>query len=384
MFTSTFPPYRGGMGNVAFNEAKALGNLGHHVTVLTPEYDNLNLGGWSDSSLPFGIRRLKPLIQVGNGAFCSDLFSNIEDSDILYLHYPFFGVAEVLLLDSLFREALPRRKQKFIIRYDMDVVGTRRKRLLFLLHTKLVMPAILKSADKVIFSSNDYASTSNAAWLLRDLPHKCTEIPYGVDPAIFFPEQDAVKHNRRVLFVGGLDNAHYFKGLDNLMQAIAPLILADRNTTLHIVGNGNLVPHYERLCRQLKIEENVRFVLLCDDNQLRKEYSAAIVTVLPSTDQSESFGLVLLESMACGTAIIASDLPGVRTLVQHGKNGYLVERHSGSPGVSCRKNIESLRSCVSMILSNPSNAISMGKYAREFVTTKYNWNVVAGQLEQCF
>ena len=51
------------------------------------------------------------------------------------------------------------------------------------------------------------------------------------------------------------------------------------------------------------------------DEELKNEYQRSILTVLPSTDKAEAFGLVLTESMACGTPVIASDLPGVRTIV---------------------------------------------------------------------
>jgi glycosyltransferase involved in cell wall biosynthesis len=384
VFTSTFPPYRGGMGNVAFYEAEALALLGHDVTVFTPLYKTIKTDRTSSATLPFAIQWLEPIIQSGNAAFCAGVTASLGNVDIAYLHYPFFGCAEVLWLNKLFPPSGQSRRQKLIIRYDMDVAGHGLKRTLFGFHTQFVMPSVLRSADKVIFSSLDYAEHSNASWLLQEATRKCVEIPYGVAGRIFYPDKGITKLPKNILFVGGLDRAHYFKGLERLLQAVSLLVREDKDVSLRVVGSGDMMPDYRNLCEQLNVSENVHFVGSCDNDQLRREYTAAGVTVLPSISRAESFGLVLLESMACGTPIIAEDIPGVRTLVQNGRNGYLVRRVPDHEAGSNQQRIEALRSCIASVLSDATKAAQMGKYAQEFVTEKYNWNVVARQLEQCF
>jgi len=432
VFTSTFPPYKGGMGNVAFYEAEALAERGHDVTVFTPLYRTLgqddrlsihssgvmNTGktdgetpsltlnphterarlllalsqsGSQESdcvstpALPFAIQWLQPIIQSGNAAFCSAVTAGLDNMDVIYLHYPFFGCAEVLWLNKLFPASNQTARQKLVIRYDMDVVGHGLKRMLFGLHTLFIMPSILRAADKVIFSSLDYAKHSNAFWLLHESPRKCREIPYGVAGKVFYPDRSVTKRARKILFVGGLDRAHYFKGLDDLLQAISMVMREEKDVSLHIVGSGDMMPHYRNLCGQLKISESVHFIGSCDNDQLRREYSESSVTVLPSISRSESFGLVLLESMACGTPVVANDIPGVRTLIEDGRNGYLARQVSGThEAVSSQKSVEGLRSCIASILKGPVKAAQMGAYAREIAMSKYGWQPIARQLDKCF
>src|SRR4030095_5579449 len=68
-----------------------------------------------------------------------------------------------------------------------------------------------------------------------------------------------------------------------------------------------------------------RFFVDVPDDALPAYYRSADVVALPSVDRTEAFGLVLLEALACGTPVVASRLPGVRTLVEDGRTGYLVE-----------------------------------------------------------
>jgi glycosyltransferase involved in cell wall biosynthesis len=88
---------------------------------------------------------------------------------------------------------------------------------------------------------------------------------------------------------------------------------------------------------------------------------------LPSTDRTEAFGLVLIEAMACGTPVVASRLPGVRTLVEEGRNGYLVE--PGNPIDLADK----LLRCVHA-------TYELGTQARDFVAERYGTETVGAQL----
>ena len=378
--TCTFPPYRGGIGNIAFYEAEALAGQGHDVTVLTPRYGNGSGQAETAASRPFAIRYLRPLFATGNAAICPGLPRALRGADAILLHYPFFGGAELVLASRLLSRRR-RERQTLVLQYHMDVVGHGLKRRLFAAHTRWLMPAILKSADKVAFSSFDYASHSNASWFIARYPDKCVEVPYGVDPNRFYREATIAKQPKSLLFVGGLDAAHYFKGLENLLRALAPLVAQDGQIVLTVVGKGGLLGRYQALCRELDLTQNVRFLTDCDDHALRRQYTAASATVLPSVDKSEAFGLVLLESMACGTAIVATDLPGVRTLVQDGANGCLVRSPAATPASGAAPYaLEDLRHALSRILTDPADAVRMGEQGLRLARDKYTWQRVAHQL----
>ena len=90
----TFPPYRGGIGNVAYDNSRTLIGGGKDVTVFTPFYNFKSNN--SNNDIP--VKRLFPIIKYGNAAFLPQLFWRLKKFDIIHLHYPFFGSAEIVLL----------------------------------------------------------------------------------------------------------------------------------------------------------------------------------------------------------------------------------------------------------------------------------------------
>jgi glycosyltransferase involved in cell wall biosynthesis len=169
-------------------------------------------------------------------------------------------------------------------------------------------------------SSLDYARNSQ----LAKYPNlkKIEELSFGVS-ADFKPA--ACKKSEagllRILFVGGLDKAHYFKGLSVLIEALG---LCRNRVVADVIGSGDLLPTYKELAANRGIGDRLRFHGSLPREQLIAAYQSADVTVLPSVDCSEAFGLVLLESMACRTPVIASNLPGVRTVARDREAGLLV------------------------------------------------------------
>ena len=107
------------------------------------------------------------------------------------------------------------------------------------------------------------------------------------------------------------------------------------------------------------------------DHALPAFYRAADVVALPSVDRTEAFGLVLLEALACGTPVVASRLPGVRTLVDEGRTGYLVE-----PG--------DVAELAAKLARGMRESAALGANARAFVCTRYGWAAIAQQLLELY
>jgi glycosyltransferase involved in cell wall biosynthesis len=150
---------------------------------------------------------------------------------------------------------------------------------------------------------------------------KFQELPFAVDTAQFCPiERQSAPKN--IIFVGALDRAHAFKGLPVLMGAFKDFL--GQGMRLRIVGDGDMKARYQGLAKHLGIQRETLFLGRLSLPGLVKEYQNAGITVLPSVDNNEAFGIVLIESLACGTPVIASDLPGVRCVFRPGINGYLV------------------------------------------------------------
>lgn len=168
--TPVFPPYRGGMGNVAFHQARALAEQGVEVTVLVPRRAARPLR-------PLGVEvvELSAVVSTGNAACLPEVIARTAGYDLIHLHYPFFGTAELLAARRFFSPP------PIILQYQMDVIGRGWRAAAFRWHRRMLLPMILRAADGIIVTSLDYASSSFLAPRLPRLHQRTSIIPAGVD-----------------------------------------------------------------------------------------------------------------------------------------------------------------------------------------------------------
>jgi D-inositol-3-phosphate glycosyltransferase len=161
------------------------------------------------------------------------------------------------------------------------------------------------------------------------LPDKIGVVPCGVNMDLFRPaDRTAARQELRLtdekilLFVGRIDP---LKGIDRLLKAL-PLLPSREGLKLVIIGGDeNSRPEINKLKKlagELKIRDSVRFEGLIKHERLPHYYSAADVCIVPS--YYESFGLVALESLACGTPVVATDVGDMKNIIRSGETGYLV------------------------------------------------------------
>jgi glycosyltransferase involved in cell wall biosynthesis len=356
IITAVFPPYRGGIGTVAQQHAGLLSERAQDVTVFTPDYGQEK----SDDDRVYKLERVKPVIKYGNAAWIPSLTSKLKDFDTVILEYPFFGGMRAVY------DAKKKYGFKLVTYYHMDVVGGGLKGLLFKYATKFFLPKIAKASDVVLASSSDYATHSNLGKYWDSDNPKFKVLPIGVDTERFHPP-DTQPNENMVLFVGALDNAHYFKGVGYLIKAFSHV---EDRAKLVITGKGELIEHYKQLASEHRVRDRVTFAGGVSDEELVKLYQRASVTVLPSIDQSEAFGIVLVESMACGTPVIASNLPGVWSVFENGVSGFSIEP----------KDYKQLSEKITFVLNNSHERREMGKDARDRIQEKYSLEMVGVNL----
>lgn len=201
-------------------------------------------------------------------------------------------------------------------------------------------------------------------------------IPCGVDLKLFMQQnrwrargQLGLKPYRPVLlFAGRLDP---FKGPDLLLRAAA---MMEEDAQIVIVGgkltNDRELQQLQKLARDLKISHRVRFLGARPQEEMPMIYSAADVTVIPS--YHESFGLAAVESLACGTPVVATRAGGLTTVVRHGETGFLVPR---CPGFFAERLDELLR--------NADLRTQMQAAARDSIL-QFSWKKVASQVHNMY
>lgn len=319
--TPVYLPYHSGMTSVVVSQCAELRRRGHEVDVISAIGD-----GGGDSN----VRHVRPLLKFGNGAWVPHMFKYLKGYDVVHLHYPFFaGLEAVLLAKSL------GYIKKLVVYYHFDhrVAGVFAP--IARVYERVLLPAVLRAADTVMVSTMDYARSSRLKKYVseKDFENKVVEVPIGIDVDRFRTggsrtarteslrrELGVAKEEKVVLFVGGMDRAHYFKGVEVLLRAFARL---SQNVRLVLVGEGELRKGYEVHAQELGIQDRVHFAGRVSDAELPSYYAAADVSVLPSINGAEAFGVVLLEAQAMGTPVIATDLPGVRGVV--GDSGLVVK-----------------------------------------------------------
>lgn len=186
-------------------------------------------------------------------------------------------------------------------------------------------------------------------------------VPNGIDPKRFTPAGPA-RAGGYLLFVGRLVR---YKGVDVLLSALA---LLRPNVPLYIAGDGPLRGHLQAKARQLGVD--ARFLGHVPDDDLPALYRGALLTVLPSVTCQEAFGIALLESMACGTPVVASRLPGVTELAAL---GGLV-----SPPGDAKALANRLRTALW------DDRLPRGSRLAKAIHDVYSWDAVAARLDEVY
>ena len=283
--TATFPPHFTGTGMVCYHNALGLAKLDHEVAVFTARHPSERYSYPAEIS----VHRLPVMFRMGNAPFLPELL-RLGGFDVVHLHYPFYFGAETVFLKSL------TNGLKYVVTYHQDVLFAGPLRYLERFHHRLLGKRILSRAEKVLATSVDYARTSRIGQLMGEHPESVAELPNGVDALRFHPEVSSGdlraryglrKDDRLVLFVGALDQAHYFKGMLVLLRALSHA--QDGAVRLLIVGDGNLRRTYQEQAAELGLSERVVFCGYVRDEELPAHYALCDLLVLPSTTMGEAF-----------------------------------------------------------------------------------------------
>ncbi len=364
---SFYPPWVGGAERYVSSIAHELARRGHDVTVYCSDRP---LKAGEDVNDGVRIRRMRtPLMLYGTpiAIFPPSFIS--EDYDVVHANFPSPYFAAISALVS----AIKGTPAVLTWHNDLPPV-TSGAGMLVNLHDAIA-PAYLKFFEKIVATTAAYARTSI---LLRRFLGRVVVIPNGVDSRKFNPrvKGDAVREThglqgrKVVLFVGAMTTWHAYKGFDVLIRAFAMARRKEDSVRLLVVGSGNMLGAYRKSAMELGVVDSVVFAGFVAEELLPEYYAASDLLVLPSLDSSEGFGLVLLEAMAAGRAVIGTRVGGVTDVVREGENGLLAE-----PG-----DAERLSEKILELARSDKERARMGEVGRRFAEA-YDWSRIAERVE---
>ena len=162
-------------------------------------------------------------------------------------------------------------------------------------------------------------SDSSRAELIRKGFGNVEIAPEGADLGLYRPPADAAKRGNIILYVGRIKK---YKGLDVILEAVAGLKADFPDLELKIAGSGDDVPRLKEKAKSLGMEAWTHFLGFVSEDRKVELYGEARVAV--NSSLKEGWGLTSIEANACGTPVVATDVPGLCDSVRDGETGWLV------------------------------------------------------------
>jgi len=357
-----FYPHAGGVESHVRSLAGEFVRLGHDVTVVTSRHDRrLPVEERFEGYRVLRAKTWSVLYNTPIAPATRRLVASVP-GDVFHLHFP-PPLTSYFAVRGLQGRVVPRCLTYHCDLYLEGVIGS----VLTRLYSAVFLPPTLDRVDRVIAHTRSYASTSRA------IRNRLLEvIPSAVDTRRFRPDLDGSVirerlglQGQRVLAFTGRLVPH--KGVDVILRALREL---PRDVSLLLVGHGPRLTHLQGLAHRLGVESRVRFCTEVSDDELPLYLRAADVFVFPSQNRLEGFGLVVAEAMASGLPVIIADMPGVREVIEPGKEGLLVE-----PLIA-----HDLVARILELLDDPGRRAEMGAAARRRAEERYSLEIVARQL----
>jgi phosphatidylinositol alpha-mannosyltransferase len=354
-------PYIGGISEHIYHLKKEFEKRGHEVYVLTGGYDEDDYPDYKDEDNVIRIGKGIPLIlnkSVGRIAFSARGSGKIKkvieegNYDIIHTHGPLAPMMPYYALKysntynfATFHAAHdPSKLYELFKRYLIKVFKK--------IHGLIAVSPVARDSIKRHFDG-DYRI-----------------IPNGVDVERFNPSKkgyELLPRNKKiVLFVGRFEQR---KGFKYLRKAFQKVIREVKDAHLVAVGTGPLFK-VEKQKAKVQLRDSVTFLGRISFDELPYIYASSHVFCSPAIGY-ESFGIVLLEAMASGIPIVASDIEGYRFVLEDGKEGFLVEP----------ENPDALADKLIYLLKNEELRVKMGVLGRKKAEEKYSWDKVANEVE---
>jgi glycosyltransferase involved in cell wall biosynthesis len=309
-----YRPHVSGLTIYVERLAHALARRGHEVTVLTSQYERSlprqeTADGVRIVRVPVALRVSKGVVMPTIGF---EATRQVRAHDVLSLHLPQLDAAGIALRGRLLRKPT-------LLTYHCDLRLPRGPiNALANLVVNVANRAAAAFAHGVVAYTEDYAIHSPFLSRYMDKLHVIPP-PVEVHTATDASVAEFIRRHRRLEgpAIGMAARLATEKGVEYLLQALPRILEHHPEAEVLFVGQHENVLGEAEYARSLQplltqFAKHWRFIGVLDPAQMAAFYRACDVTVLPSVNATESFGLVQIEAMMCGTPSVASNLPGVR------------------------------------------------------------------------
>ena len=213
-----------------------------------------------------------------------------------------------------------------------------------------------------IFSTSKIMANETSKYTGKEI----TVTPFGIDIQKFKPCLSESLFNENDIVIGTIKSLEKKYGSEDLLKAFISL----KNTypelplKLLMVGRGSLENHLKKIVKDNYLEDSVIITGFVPFDQIPRYHNMLDIYVAPSTEESETFGVAILEASACEKPVIVSDVGGLPEVVVANQTGFFVEPNN--PGM--------LASKIEILILDFELRKKLGVAGRKFVCEKYNWN----------
>lgn len=322
-------------------------------------------------------------------AYGSGILNNLKVNRWKWLLVPFFFLGQVIAtLKLLTRERFDYLHAHWIIPQGVVAVIARK-----LLRNPPVL--LITSHGGDLFSMQGWLGTHLKKWVLKNAdqitvvstamkeycidvlgvePEKISVVSMGVDlKTRFFPHLDVARNPFGLIFVGRLVEK---KGVIYLIQAMPIILKRFPKVQLCVIGDGVLKSQLVDEVNALNIHSHVTFCGAVRNSEIPNYLSRNVISIAPSvvsgSGDQEGLGLVAVEAIGCGCAVVASSLPALADVISHEKTGLLALPESP----------EDIAKNVCRLLEDPDKMKQMSMSARSFVLIKFDWVTVSKRYQE--
>lgn len=393
ILTTTFPRWKDDTTPAFVYElSKRLQNEGFEIVVLAPHHKGAKRFEIMDGMKVYRFPYFWPA-KYQRLCYEGGILPNLKRSNLAKIQVP------LLFLSELFYAMKLIRKEKIDIIHShwiipSGLVGAFCKRILRKKHILTIHAAglfglkkfpfkrkitdfIVKHCDRItVVSSYIYEELLNLIQpkFVNNIKTRIKIVSMGVNTALFRPNVDKsklkIKYNIKIenvlLFIGRLVEK---KGLSYLIQAMPKIVSKSPNTELIICGDGPLRKDLEQLVKKMHLEKFIRFTGYVTGQKKIDYFSLSDILIVPSivtqSGDTEGLPVVILEGLAAGKAVVASNVSGVKDIIKEGYNGFLVKQKD--PAIIAEKVLE--------LINNKELMRSISRNA-SVTSKKYDWGVI--------